>query len=55
MRRPFRNDDFAVRRDVIAMSVRNECEILRFPWVEPTILLRQKDAAFVVDIDHAEI
>jgi len=44
-----------MRRDVIAMRVRNECEILGFPWVEPEILSRQKHAAVVSDIDHAEI
>ena len=54
-RRPFRNDNLAMWRDVIAMRVRNECEILRFPRVKPKVLLRQKHAPFVSDIDHAEI
>ena len=54
-RRPFRNNNLAVRRDVIAMRVRNEREILGLPRVEPEILLRQEHAAFISDIDHAEI
>ena len=54
-RRPFRNNNLAVRRDVIAMRVRNECEILRFPRVKPKMLLRQKHAPFISDIDHTEI
>lgn len=53
--RPFRNNNLAMRRDVIAMRVRNECEILGLPRIEPEILARQKHAAVVSDIDHAEI
>ena len=53
--RPFRNNNLAVRRDVIAMRVRNECEILRFPRIKPKILLRQKHSALVLDINHAKI
>jgi len=44
-----------MRCNVIAMSVRNESEILRLPGVEPEILLRQKNTALVSDIDHTEI
>ena len=51
----FRDDDFTMRRDVIAMGVRNESEILGFPRVEPEILLRQKNATLVSNIDHTEI
>lgn len=54
-RRPFRNNNLAVRRDVIAVRVGNECEILGLPWVEPQILLRQEHASFISDIDHIEI
>ena len=51
----FRNDNLAMRCNVIAMGVRNEGEILCLPRVEPEILLRQKDTALVSDIDHTEI
>ena len=54
-RRPSRNDNLAVWRDVIAMRVRNESEILGLPRVEPKILLWQQNAALISDIDHTEI
>ena len=53
--RLFRNNNLAMWCDVIAMRVRNECEILRLPRVEPEILLRQEDAAVISDTDHGEI
>jgi hypothetical protein len=34
------NDYFMVRRDVVAMRVGNEREMLWVPWVQPEILLR---------------
>jgi hypothetical protein len=37
------------------MRVRNESEILGLPRVEPKILLWQKDATLISDIDHPEI
>jgi hypothetical protein len=40
---------------VIAVRVRNESEILGLPGVEPKILLWQKDATLISDIDHTEI
>src|SRR5260370_42538551 len=49
-----RNDDLTMRRNVITVSVRNESEILRLPRVEPKILLWQKNAAVISDIDHEE-
>ena len=52
---PFRDNNLAMRRDVIAMRVRNKCKILGLPRVEPEILSRQKHAVVVSDIDHAEI
>jgi hypothetical protein len=44
-----------MRCDVIAMGMRNESEILGLPWVEPEILLRQKNAMLVSNVDHIEI
>jgi len=40
---------------VIAMGMRNECEGLRIPRIQPKILSGQKDAALVLNIDHSEI
>ena len=37
------------------MGMRNESEILGLPGVEPEILLRQKNATLVSNIDHTEI
>src|SRR5437899_6467117 len=48
----FRDDDFTMRRDVIAMGVRNKSEIFGLPGIEPETLLRQKNTALVSDIDH---
>ena len=55
MRGSLRNDDLAMRCNVIAVRVRNESEILGLPGVEPKILLWQKDATLISDIDHTEI
>jgi hypothetical protein len=44
-----------MRCNVIAVRVRNESEILGLPGVEPKILLWQKDATLISDIDHPEI
>ena len=49
------DDDFLVRRDVIAVRVRNEGEALRVPRIEPQILRGQINAALVTNIDHARI
>ena len=37
----FRDDDLLVRRDVIAVRVRNKGKRFRVPGVEPQILFRQ--------------
>ena len=37
---PLRHDDFGMRRDVIAMSMRDEREPFRLPGIEPQILRR---------------
>ena len=44
-----------MRCDVINVGVRNESEILGFPRIEPEILLWQKKATLVSNIDHLEI
>ena len=51
-RRPFGNNNLLVRRYVIAMRVRNKSEALRVPWVQPQILPRQMNAAFVTNFNH---
>ena len=48
------NDNLLVRRDVVAMRVRNERETFCVPWIQPEILLRQVNAALVANFDHAE-
>src|SRR6266576_6828067 len=48
-----RHDDLRVRRDVIAVGVRDEREPFRIPRVEPQILRRQINAALVTNLDHA--
>ena len=52
-RRSFRDDDLVVRRDVIAVRVRNKRKRLCVPRIEPQILLRQKNAALISNFDHA--
>ena len=54
-RGPFRDDNLTMRCNVIDVCVRNESELLGFPRVEPEILLRQKNAALVSNIDHTGI
>jgi len=51
-RRPLGKDDLLVRRYVVAMRVRNESEGLCVPRVQPQILFRQVDTAFVTNFDH---
>ena len=51
-RRPFRDDDLFVRRDVVAVRVRDEGKRLRIPGIEPDAFVRQEDAAFVLDLNH---
>ena len=51
-RRPFRDDDLVMRRDMIAVRVRDEGKRLRIPGVEPDVFVRQINAAFVSHFDH---
>jgi len=44
-----------MRRDVIAMGVRNKSETFRVPRIEPEIVHGQINAALVSDFDHERI
>ena len=48
-----RHDDLIMWRDVVAMRVRDECETLGVPRVEPQVLVRQVNAALILN-DHGE-
>ena len=48
-------DDLIMRRNVVAVRVRNEGEALCIPGVEPEILLWQINAAVKTNVDHHEI
>jgi hypothetical protein len=50
----FGNNHLLVRRDVVTVRVGNERETFCIPWVQPEILLRQVNAAFVANFNHAE-
>jgi len=47
-----RKNDLFVRRDVIAMRVRDESEALGFPGIEPQVLRREANSALVTNFDH---
>ncbi len=47
------DDDLVVRRDVVAVRVRDERERFGIPGIEPDVFVRQKNAAPVVHPDHA--
>src|SRR6516165_8793484 len=49
-----RQDYLLVRRDVVAVRVRNECNTFCIPWVQPEILLGQVNAAFIANFNHME-
>jgi len=44
-----------MRRNVVAVRVRNKGEVLCIPGVEPEILLRQINTALITNVDHPEI
>src|SRR4029453_12253193 len=46
------NNDFFVGRNVVAMRVRNESELLCIPRVEPQILMRQVNPALITNFNH---
>jgi hypothetical protein len=41
-----------MRRDVIAVGMRNKREGLSIPWVEPKVFLWQINATFITNFDH---
>jgi len=43
-----------VRRGMIGMGVRHEREGFLVPWIEPDVLIREINATFVMNCDHAE-
>lgn len=48
----FRDNDFLVRRNVIAVRMRNEGERFRIPRIEPEIVLRQMNATMITHLNH---
>lgn len=48
------NDYLLVRRDVVTVRVRNECETFCVPRIQPEILLWQVNTSLVANLDHAE-
>jgi hypothetical protein len=48
------NDHRLVRRDVVTVRVGNKRETFCVPRIQPEILLRQVNTAFVANFDHAE-
>ena len=48
----FRDNDFVVRRNVVAVRVRNESETLPVPGVEPQIVRGQINAPLITNFDH---
>lgn len=48
----FRDDDFVMRRDVIAMSMGNESERFSIRRIEPNVFVRQMNASFVPNLNH---
>ena len=49
----FRNDDLVMRRDMIAVGVRDKGERFRIPGIEPDVFVRQVEPAFVLHPNHA--
>jgi hypothetical protein len=43
---------FFVRRDVIAVRVRDKSEPLRLPRIEPQVVSREINSVVVADFDH---
>src|SRR2546423_15039958 len=48
-------NDLVMRRDVIAVRVRNKSEALRFPRIEPKVVRREINSVVVADFDHPKI
>ena len=54
-RSAFGKNDLVVRRDVIAVRVRNKSEPLRLPRIEPQVVRRQINAVVMADFYHRQI
>ena len=52
--RALRQDYLLMRRDVVTVRVGNECNTFCIPWVQPEILFRQVNTAFIANFNHAE-
>ena len=50
---PFRDDDFVVRRDMVAVRMGDKGERLRVPRIEPDIFVRQINSALVLHRNHS--
>ena len=50
-----RDDDLRVRRDMIAVRVRDKGKRFCVPGVEPQILFWQENPALISDVDHVKI
>ena len=48
----FGDDDFVMRRDVIAVGMRDKREWLSVPGIQPKVFLRQINAPVVANFDH---
>src|SRR6266403_5825826 len=46
------NDNLLVRRNVVAVRVRNKSETLCVPRIQPKVLFRQVNAALVTNFNH---
>ncbi|PYI98498.1 MAG: hypothetical protein DME98_04120 [Verrucomicrobia bacterium] len=46
------NDNLLVRRNMVAVRVRNKSEALCVPRIQPQVLFRQVNAALVTDFNH---
>ncbi len=51
-RGPFRDDNLIVRRDMVAVRMRDEGERLRLPWIKPDVFVRQINAPLVLHRKH---
>ena len=52
---PFRDNNFLMRRDVVAMGMRNKRERFRIPGIQPEVVLGQINSTLVSDLNHIVI
>src|SRR5262249_42067100 len=53
-RGPFRDDDFIVGRDMIAVRMGDEGEGFCLPWIKPDILIRKVNSPLVLHRKHRQ-